>query len=108
LAEELEHGGAGVDRVGVEARILSEELGEEAAVAVAKDEGSLALEEAWQVVEAAVLESAAQGDVFEPAVRTRDVVEVGLGAHHRGRRGSRRSGVMSARSARLRRVRRAV
>jgi hypothetical protein len=108
FAEEFEHGCAGVNRIGVETRILSEELGEKAAVAVAEDEGSLALEEAGEVVEAALLEGAAEGDVFEPAIRASDGVEVGLAARHRGRRGSRRSGVMRARSARLRRVRRAV
>ena len=34
-AEKMEHGGAGVDGVGLEVGVLSEELGEEAAVAVA-------------------------------------------------------------------------
>jgi hypothetical protein len=35
LAKEVEHGGADVDCVGVEVRVLLEELGEEASVAVA-------------------------------------------------------------------------
>jgi hypothetical protein len=35
FAKELEHGGADVDCVGVEIRVLLEELGEEATVAVA-------------------------------------------------------------------------
>jgi hypothetical protein len=37
LAEELEHGGAGVDCVGVELGVVLEELGEEATVTVAQD-----------------------------------------------------------------------
>jgi hypothetical protein len=82
LAKEMEHGSAGVDRIGVEVRVLCEELGEEAAVTVAKDEGSFALKEAGQVVEAAALESAAEGEVFEPAIRARDEVEVGLSCRH--------------------------
>ncbi len=43
LAKELEHGGAGVDGVGVEVRVVGEELGEEAAVSVAEDESALLL-----------------------------------------------------------------
>jgi hypothetical protein len=37
LAEELEHGGAYVYRVGVELRVANEELGEKSAVSVAQD-----------------------------------------------------------------------
>jgi hypothetical protein len=54
-AEELEHGGAGVDCIGLEVGVLGEELGEEAAVAVAEDEGALLLEETGEGVEAATL-----------------------------------------------------
>jgi hypothetical protein len=43
LAEELKHGGAGVDCVGVEVRVLCEELGEEAAVSVAEDQSVAAV-----------------------------------------------------------------
>jgi hypothetical protein len=37
LGEELKHGGAGVDGDGLEAGILLEEAGEEAAVTIAED-----------------------------------------------------------------------
>jgi hypothetical protein len=75
-AEELEHGGAGVDGIGVEVTVLREELREKAAVSVAEDEGSLLLEEVGEVLEAAAFEGAAEGEVFEPAVRASYKVEV--------------------------------
>jgi hypothetical protein len=78
-AEELEHDGAGVDGVGVEMRVLREELREEAAVSVAEDEGTLLLEEVREVVEAAAFEGSAKGEVFEPAIGASYGVEVYFG-----------------------------
>jgi hypothetical protein len=78
-AEEFEHDGAGVDGVGVEARVLHEELREESAVSVAEDEGSFFLEEVGEVVEAAAFEGGAEGEVFEPAIRASYGVEVHFG-----------------------------
>jgi hypothetical protein len=77
LAEEMEHGGAGVDSVGLEVGVLREETGEEAAVAVAEDEGGFLMGEGGEVVEAGSLESGAEGEVFEPAIRAGYGVEVG-------------------------------
>jgi hypothetical protein len=57
FAKELKHGGAGVDCVGLEVRILGEKSGEEATVSVAYDECAVAIEELWEVVVAAVFES---------------------------------------------------
>jgi hypothetical protein len=56
---------------------LREELSEEAAVAVAEDEGSLLVEHSREVVKAAAFESSSEGEVFEPAIRVGDVIEVG-------------------------------
>jgi hypothetical protein len=55
---------------------LFEELGEEATVSVAEDQGAFLLEEIWQEVEAAVLEGSGKGQVFEPAIGASYVVEV--------------------------------
>jgi hypothetical protein len=108
LTEEAQHGGAGVDCLGAEVRVLPEEFGEEAAVSIADDQGSLLLEEIGEEAKAAVFEGAAQSEVFEPAIGSCDEIEAGLSWHYRSRKGRRRRGVVRARSARLRRVRRAV
>jgi len=76
--EECEHGGAGVDGVGFQLRVLCEESSEEAAVSVAEDECTLLLEESGEVVEAAVFEGSSQGEVFEPAIWAGDWVEADL------------------------------
>jgi len=73
--EESEHGGAAVDGIRGECAVLGKERGEEAAVAVAKDEGAGAAGEAGKEVKTAVFESAAEGEVFEPAVGAGDTVE---------------------------------
>ena len=78
VAEEAEHGGAGVDGVGLKMRVLREELREETTISVAENEGFLLLEEAGQVVEAAVLEGSAECEVFEPAIGASYEVEVGF------------------------------
>jgi hypothetical protein len=66
--EELKHVGAGVDCVDVELGVGAEELGEEAAVSVAEDEGVFVMEESWDEVSSAALQGGAQGEVFEPAI----------------------------------------
>jgi hypothetical protein len=60
-AEEVEHGGAGVDGQGLEIGLTGEELGEEAAVAVAEKEGSVAGWELREEVGAGALEEGAEG-----------------------------------------------
>ena len=77
--EELQHGGADVYGIGVELTIAFEELGEEAAVAVAENQGSSTIVEAWEEVGAGALEQGAEGEVLKPAVGAGDGVEVGLG-----------------------------
>jgi hypothetical protein len=56
FAEESKHRGADVDCVGLEMGVFGEELGEEAAVSVAQDECSVAIEELREVVVAAIFE----------------------------------------------------
>jgi hypothetical protein len=107
LAEELEHGGAGVDCVDFEMRVSFEELSKEAAVSIAQDEGSADLavmRELREIVIAAVFEGFAESEIFEPAIGFGDEVEVGFSAIHRRRKGRRRIGVVRARSAAARRV----
>jgi len=99
-AEEVEHGGAGVDGEGVEVGLAGEELGEESAVAVAEDEGVVAWRELREEVGAGALEEGAEGEVFSPAVEAGDVVEVRLFHLAKGRR---RRGVRRTRSAVARR-----
>ena len=111
-AKKFEHDGAGVDRVGFDGGVLSEQACEEAAIAVAEDECVAAVRELREEVEAAALEGSAEGEVFEPAVGASDAVEVGGGGHQGLRKGTQRSlsqirnssGVSRARSAAARRV----
>ncbi len=103
--EEVKHGAAGVYGFGAEVGVGGEELGEETAVTVAEDEGLLLVLQSGEVVGSAALEGWAEGQVFEPAVRACNQVEVGLdggGVHWRRPRKS--SGVRRARSAAARRV----
>jgi hypothetical protein len=104
LTEELEHGGAGVDREDMDVRVGGEERGSEAAVSVAEDQRVAAVAEFGQIVETSYLEGGAEGQVFEPAVGFCDEIEVRFGLVHRWRNGSRRIGVVRARSAAARRV----
>jgi hypothetical protein len=57
--------------------VAGEELREEAAVSIAKDESLFLLEEVREIVEAAAFEEAAEGEVFEPAIGAGDEIEVG-------------------------------
>ncbi len=104
LAEELKHNGAGVDCIGLEVRVVREKLGEEAAVSIAQDQCVAPVEKLRKVLGAAALERLAKGEIFEPAIGFRDVVEVWFGGAHRGMKSKRRIGVVSARSAAARRV----
>ena len=82
--EELEHGDADVDCVGVEVRVELQELREEAAISVAQNECAATVEELWEIVEAAVFEGFAEGEVFEPAIGASDEIKVGfIGADRR-------------------------
>ena len=84
-----------------------EEAGEEAAVAVAEDEGAARVASCGRKWVAAALEGGAEGEVFEPAIRAGDEVEVcrggGWWAAFIGESGSSRMGVRRARSAAARR-----
>jgi hypothetical protein len=87
VTQEFEHGGAGVHDVGLEVRVLREELSEETTVSVAEDEGSPLLEESGKIVEAAAFEGSAESEVFEPAIGAGYEVKVGLsgsGQRHAG------------------------
>jgi hypothetical protein len=82
LAQEFEHRGAGVDCVGMQMRVVLQELGEETAVSVAKDECVALGEKLWEIVKAAVFKGFAEGEVFEPTIGTGYRIEVGFGAAH--------------------------
>ncbi len=56
VVEELKHGGAGVDGVGVELWVLREKLGEKATVSVAQDQGPATAEKMREDMVAAVFE----------------------------------------------------
>ena len=101
LIEKLEHAGAGVDGESLKRGVLVEKFGEEAAVAVAEDEGAAAGGEQRKEVVASVKKHGAEREVLGPAVDAGDGVEVGL-VRHAGIR-SARSGVRRTRSARARR-----
>ncbi len=101
LVEEAEHGRAGVDGVCAYVEIAPEQSSKEAAVAVSKNEGVSAIEEAGKEVGAGVLESGAEGEVFKPAIGASDAVEVWFCTHRKPRN---RSGVRRARSAAARSV----
>jgi hypothetical protein len=103
FAQELEHGGADVDCVGAEMLVLLEELGEEAAVAIAKDQCVVAVDELWEIVIAAMFQRWTECEVFKPSIRAGYQVEVWVGGAHWWRKGRRRSGVVRARSAAARR-----
>lgn len=77
FAQEMEHGGAGVDGIGLEIGVLGEELGQEAAVSVAQDEGSFLLGEGRQVVEACSFERSTEGEVFEVTIGVSYAIEAG-------------------------------
>ena len=104
LSEEMKHGKADVDCVGAEVGIGCEQTSEETTVAVAEDEGGVAIGERGEEVIAAAGERGAEGEVFEPAVGAGDGVKVwgGFLRCHR-RKGNRRMGVSRARSAAARR-----
>ena len=93
LAEELEHGGAGVYGVHFDDGVRGEELGGEAAVSVTQDEGFFLLEQTWEEVEAAMFEGAAEGEVFKPAIGAGDEVEVWFSGFDRGHRYLRNGGL---------------
>jgi hypothetical protein len=76
LSEEVEHLRAEVDGDGVEAGVGCQQAGEEAASAVAEDEGSAGVEETGEEVEAAALEGRSESEVLEPAVGAGYAVEV--------------------------------
>lgn len=75
LGEELEHAGAGVDGEGVEVGVGAQEGMEEAAVAVAEDEGVAGGEEIGEEVLAGAAEERTKGEEFEDAVGAGDAVE---------------------------------
>ncbi len=69
LAEEVEHGGAEIDGIGVEVRVAGEQIREKSAVPVAEYESAAGIEELREEVQAAAMEGGAEGEVFEPAIR---------------------------------------
>ena len=86
----------------MQVRVVGEELGCEATISVAYDEGVFPVEEGGEVVGSAVLEGWAQGEIFEVSIGSCDCVEVGLsegGFGHLRPRERKSRGVRSARSA---------
>jgi hypothetical protein len=76
LAKQMKHGGTGVDGVGMDTGIGSHQGGEETAISIAEDERLLLIQQAREKVQAAAFESMPEGEVFEPAIRTGDEIEV--------------------------------
>jgi hypothetical protein len=105
LAEEVEHGGAAIDGEGLEVGLVSEELGEEATVAVAEDEGAVARGELREEVIAGAEEERAEGEVLGPAIEAGYAVEVRRRGGGHFARGRSRTGVRRTRSAAARRWR---
>lgn len=82
LTQESKHSVTEVYCVGMDMWIGCKELSEEATVSVSEDQCVVIREEPREVVGAAVLQSVAEGKVFEPAIRAGDKVEVGWGGSH--------------------------
>lgn len=104
VAKELEHLRAAVYSVGMDVGIGSQERSEKAAVSITDNEGAFLIEKERKKVQPAAFEGTAEGEVFEPAIRPGDPVEVRFGAH-RGRNRMKRMGVRRTRSAAARRDR---
>jgi len=104
LAEQAKHRGAAIDGVGMKLGSGGQQFSEKTSVSVAKDKSLLLIEEMEKEAPAAAFEAAAEGEVFEPAIRASYEVEVGARLH-RKRNGVKRMGASSARSAAARRVR---
>lgn len=81
-AEQMEHGAAAVDGEGGKGGVDAEEIGEEAAVAIAEHQGAATGGERGQMGEAGAGERAAEGEVLKQAVGAGDAVEGG-GWHQR-------------------------
>lgn len=88
VAEQVQHGAASVDGIDLHCGVVAQQLGEETAVSVAKDESVVVAEEMGQEVEASALQERTEGEVFKPAIGAGDTVEVGGGgrSHTRFRR----------------------
>ena len=97
----LEHGGAGIDGVDVDAGVGAEQAGGEAAVAVAEDESAAGGGELIEEGESGSGEERAEGDPLHPTIEAGEGIEVGGRGHLTM---SRRAGVRRARSAAARRV----
>ena len=82
-AKQVEHRGAGVDGGGVQRGVLLHQSSEEAAVAIAQDEGVRAALELRKEVEADVLQQSTQREVLRPAIEACDTVEVGRRRHRK-------------------------
>lgn len=76
LPEELKHGDARVDRIGSKMRVVREQLGEKAAVAVAQDQCAATIAELRKEVSAAPFKRSTERQVLEPAIRAGDEIEV--------------------------------
>ena len=100
FTKQTEHSGARVDGRGVKIRVLLEESGDEAAVAIAEDNGVAGSGYSGKEVRAGALEKWAEGEVLGPAVEAGYAVEVGGGRHRRKRIGVRRARSAAARSVR--------
>lgn len=104
VSKKFEHDTAGIDSVGLQRGILSEEACKEAAVAVAKYQRGSAIAKFWEEVKSGPLERASESHVLEPAVGTGDEIEVWLRGFHEWRVKTSSMGVRRQRSAAARRA----
>ena len=82
LSEELEHGGAGVDCIGVELRIFARSWARKRPSPSPKTSARRRSRSCGRYWRAAVFERSAEGEVFQPTIGARDGIEVGLGSGH--------------------------
>src|SRR5882724_11690156 len=73
--EQVEHGDAAVDGIGANLWIIGEEIFEEAAISVAKDECVVAVSKLRKKACTTSLQGSSEGEVLHPAVEASDAVE---------------------------------
>src|ERR1700731_2543185 len=81
LSQGLQHGRTNVDGVDANVGISREKTRGEAAIAIAKNQSAAATRELGKKMRATALKRGAEGEVFEPAVRPREAVEIRRGIH---------------------------
>ena len=106
LDKGLEHGTAGIDGIDRDGRILLEEAGEEASIAVPEEERVADRLQLIGIGAAAAAQRSAEGETFHPAIGAGEAIEIGCALHGEERQrceqdeigGGARDGVIPSRS----------